>query len=55
MATTPSITEAVLPANSVLAVVAASLLVFVSLGVLYLSSVEWRDRRRRQSSKGPGR
>ncbi|MFM7361358.1 MAG: hypothetical protein ACKO25_05970 [Cyanobium sp.] len=44
-----------LPANTVLAVVAASLLVFVSLGVLYLSSVEWRDRRRRQSSQGRSR
>lgn len=38
-----------LSANSVLAVVAASLLVFVSFGVFYLSTVEWRDRRRRQS------
>jgi hypothetical protein len=55
METTPSITEAVLPVNSALAVVAASLLVFVSLGVLYLSSVEWRDRRRRKSSQGRGR
>ncbi|MFM8604064.1 MAG: hypothetical protein ACKOBY_00745 [Cyanobium sp.] len=44
-----------LPANTVLAVVAASLLMFVSLGVLYLSSVEWRDRRRRQSSQGRSR
>ncbi|MFM7732171.1 MAG: hypothetical protein ACKO6F_01625 [Cyanobium sp.] len=43
------------PANTVLSVVAASLLVFVSLGVLYLSSVEWRDRRRRQSSQGRSR
>jgi hypothetical protein len=32
----------------VLAIVAASLLVFVSGGVIYLSTVEWRDRRRRQ-------
>jgi hypothetical protein len=45
----------VFQANSVLAVVAASLLVFVSLGVLYLSSVEWRDRRRRQSNQGSSR
>jgi hypothetical protein len=45
----------VLSANSVLAGVAASLLVFVSLGVVYLSSVEWRDRRRRQGSQGSGR
>jgi hypothetical protein len=45
----------VLSANSVLAVIAAALLVFVSIGVLYLSSVEWRDRRRRQGSKGSNR
>jgi hypothetical protein len=55
METTPSITESVLSANSVLAVIAAALLVFVSIGVLYLSSVEWRDRRRRQGSKGSNR
>ena len=34
--------------NSLLAVTTAALLVFVSGGVLYLSTVEWRDRRRRQ-------
>jgi uncharacterized membrane protein len=34
--------------NNVLAILAASLLVFVSGGVFYLSTVEWRDRRRRQ-------
>jgi len=34
--------------NNVLAIVAAGLLVFVSGGVIYLSTVEWRDRRRRQ-------
>lgn len=33
--------------SSVLAVVAIALLLFVSGGVIYLSSVEWRDRRRR--------
>jgi len=31
-----------------LAVSAASLLVFVSVAVIYLSTVEWRDRRRRK-------
>ena len=36
--------------NSVLAVTTAALLVFVSGGVLYLSTIEWRDRRRRQQS-----
>ena len=30
-----------------LAVLAATLLVFVSVSVIYLSTVEWRDRRRR--------
>mgnify|MGYP006278831273 CR=1 FL=1 len=34
--------------NNLLAIVAASLLVFVSGGVIYLSTIEWRDRRRRQ-------
>jgi hypothetical protein len=34
-------------AGQLLSGVAAFLLVFVSLGVLYLSTVEWRDRRRR--------
>ena len=34
--------------NNVLAIAAAALLVFVSGGVLYLSAIEWRDRRRRQ-------
>ena len=34
--------------NNVLAVLAALLLVFVSGGVIYLSTIEWRDRRRRQ-------
>jgi hypothetical protein len=33
----------------VLAVMATALLVFVSVGVIYLSTVEWRDRRRRRS------
>lgn len=35
--------------TSVLAAVAAVLLVFVSGGVIYLSTVEWRDRRRRHA------
>ena len=34
--------------NNVLAITTAFLLVFVSGGVLYLSTIEWRDRRRRQ-------
>ena len=35
--------------GTVLAVMATALLVFVSVGVIYLSTVEWRDRRRRRS------
>jgi uncharacterized protein (DUF2062 family) len=35
--------------GTVLAVMATALLVFVSVGVIYLSMVEWRDRRRRGS------
>ena len=34
--------------TQLLAGLAALLLVFVSGGVIYLSTVEWRDRRRRQ-------
>ena len=34
--------------NNLLAIAAAALLVFVSGGVIYLSTIEWRDRRRRQ-------
>ena len=41
--------------NTILAVVASALLVFVSLGVVYLSTVEWRDRRRRQTNAGTNR
>lgn len=42
---TPSLPPLTL--GTVLAVVATALLVFVSVGVIYLSTVEWRDRRRR--------
>ena len=34
--------------TTLLATVAAVLLLFVSGGVIYLSAVEWRDRRRRK-------
>ena len=34
--------------NQVLAVTAVALLVFVSGAVIYLSTVEWKDRRRRR-------
>ena len=30
---------------------AIALLLFVSTGVIYLSTVEWRDRRRRQAAE----
>jgi hypothetical protein len=40
-------------ANGLLAVLAATLLIFVSGGVIYLSSVEWRDRRRRKGQTKP--
>lgn len=38
--------------TQLLAGLAAVLLVFVSGGVIYLSSVEWRDRRRRAATAG---
>ena len=43
------------PAARLLAAVAALLLVFVSGGVIYLSSIEWRDRRRRSRSEAAGK
>lgn len=53
MVTTPSGSEAMaigtLPLSTALSALAVTLLVFVSLGVAYLSTVEWRDRRRRSS------
>ena len=51
METTPSVTEVAFSINTLLAVIAACLLVFVSFGVLYLSSVEWRDKRRRRRAQ----
>lgn len=56
----PAMTQGILPfgleLNNLLAIVAAALLVFVSGGVIYLSTVEWRDRRRRQQpSQQPSR
>jgi len=53
MVTTPSGSEAMaigsLPLSTVLAGLVVGLLMFVSAGVAYLSTVEWRDRRRRAS------
>jgi len=42
-------------ATQVLAVTAVILLVFVSVSVIYLSAVEWRDRKRRKISSGTSR
>ncbi len=44
-----------LPLNALLASVAALLLLFVRGGVVYLSAVEWRDRRRRTAAAVPPR
>ena len=44
-----------LSANGLLALLAIALLVFVSGGVVYLSTVEWRDRRRRARAENPSR
>ncbi len=35
-------------ASTILATVALGLMVIVSVGVLYLTAYEWRDRRRRK-------
>jgi hypothetical protein len=42
-------------ANQVLSGIAAALLIFVSGGVIYLSAVDWRDRRRRAKAEKPSR
>jgi hypothetical protein len=42
-------------ANQFLGGVAAALLLFVSVGVIYLSAVEWRDRRRRARADASSR
>jgi uncharacterized membrane protein len=42
-------------ANQLLGAVAAALLLFVSGGVIYLSAVEWRDRRRRARAESASR
>ncbi|MBD2395941.1 hypothetical protein VKI21_00500 [Cyanobacterium aponinum UTEX 3222] len=39
------------PLFNVLFIVALALLVFVSGGILYLTTLEWRDRRRRDRDK----
>jgi hypothetical protein len=45
-----SISEFVVPSSStLLAGVASALLLFVTGGVVYLSAVDWRDRRRRDN------
>jgi hypothetical protein len=44
------VTASLFSGTQALAVLAALLLVFVSGGVIYLSTVEWRDRRRRATA-----
>jgi hypothetical protein len=53
--TTPWGSEFSFSATTLLAGVALLLLVFVSGGVIYLSSIEWRDRRRRQATSAGNR
>ena len=47
--------ELIADPSRLLSITAAVLLVFVSLGVVYLSSVEWRDRRRRKQQERKAR
>ena len=53
--TTPSISELQLSGPTVLAAIASLLLLFVSGGVIYLSVVEWNDRRRRKALESRSR
>jgi len=48
-------TELALTSSQLLAWIASALLVFVSAGVIYLSAVDWRDRRRRRADEASGR
>ncbi|TVS03112.1 MAG: hypothetical protein EA413_11115 [Cyanobium sp. PLM2.Bin73] len=48
-------TELALTSSQLLAWTASALLVFVSAGVIYLSAVEWRDRRRRRADEASSR
>jgi hypothetical protein len=50
--TTPSGSDLAFPTTTLLAGLASALLLFVSVGVIYLSTVEWRDRRRRKAQEG---
>ena len=46
-------TELSISSAQLLSAVAVLLLVFVSGGVIYLSTIEWRDRRRRKAQETP--
>jgi uncharacterized membrane protein len=48
-------TALALTSSQVLAWIASALLVFVSAGVIYLSVVDWRDRRRRRADEARSR
>ena len=53
--TTASVSDLAFPTTTLLAALASALLLFVSVGVIYLSAVELRDRRRRRSTEGRSR
>lgn len=53
MVTTPLISELFPHTSTLLAALASGLLLFVSAGVIYLSAVDWRDRRRRRREQPP--
>jgi hypothetical protein len=54
--TTASVSDLAFPSTTtLLAGLASALLLFVSVGVIYLSTVEWRDKRRRKAQEGRSR
>ena len=53
-ATFLAVTSLAITSYQLLAGIASALLVFVSAGVIYLSAVEWRDRRRRRAAETAG-
>ncbi|MEB3257862.1 MAG: hypothetical protein VKN83_06030 [Cyanobacteriota bacterium] len=48
---TLSISEALPSTSTLLAALASGLLLFVTAGVVYLSAVDWQDKRRRRDDK----
>jgi hypothetical protein len=51
MVITLSISELLPSTSTLLATLASGLLLFVTIGVIYLSAVDWQDKRRRRADQ----